>query len=67
MLERVDAVIARCAFLLDWPEVVFGRHNAAPVNRDLSAELGEEGLELVRAVNRWDLNLMSRLRDVIIR
>ena len=67
VLERVDAFIASCISLLDWPDVPFGRHNASPANRGLAAELGEGGLELVREANRWDLELMSRLGDVIIR
>jgi hypothetical protein len=65
-LERSDAFLAACRQSFGWGEHAFGHHNAAPGERARFAHLSSRQQELVREANRWDVELMQRVGDLLV-
>jgi hypothetical protein len=67
VLERARAFVDRCAALFGWDQRDLGRQNVGARRQSGPPDIGRGPMGQVRAANRWDIELMSRVDDLIVR
>jgi hypothetical protein len=66
-LEHAQAFVDRCADLFDWSRRELGRHNVAEQPIGDPPRVSRSLVLRARTANQWDIELMQRVDDLILR
>jgi hypothetical protein len=67
VLEHARAFVNRCADLFNWGEREIGRHNVAERPTEDPPRVSRSLVMRARVTNQWDIELLQRIDDLIVR
>lgn len=66
-LAYASRFISRCADRFGWANRQLAHHNAAPRSRPLLTDYSQTQQRQARAANAWDVQLIDRVQEILIR